>query len=307
MDVILTTDRLCKYYKHEKALDGLSLTVPKGAIYGLVGQNGSGKTTLIRLLTGLQKPSGGNFTLYGVQDNEEGIHRARRRMSAIVETPAIYRDMTAKDNLRQQYRILGLPSEEGIDELLHLVGLDNTGKKKAADFSLGMRQRLGIAIALAGDPDFLILDEPVNGLDPQGIIEIRELIIKLNQERQITILISSHILEELSKLATHYGFIDHGHMVKEITARELEEACRKSLRLTVSDGKTLALVLDGMEADYCFLSEREAEIYSDISVTKLVCTLAEAGCEVLSIQEREESLESYYIRLIGGGRYEQAV
>ena len=307
MDVILTIDGLCKYYKHEKALDGLSLTVPKGAIYGLVGQNGSGKTTLIRLLTGLQKPSGGNFTLYGVQDNEEGIHRARRRMSAIVETPAIYRDMTAKDNLRQQYRILGLPSEEGINELLHLVGLDNTGKKKAANFSLGMRQRLGIAIALAGDPDFLILDEPVNGLDPQGIIEIRELIIKLNQERQITILISSHILEELSKLATHYGFIDHGHMVKEITARELEEACRKSLQLTVSDGKTLALVLDGMEADYCFLSEREAEIYGDISVTKLVCTLAEAGCEVLSIQKREESLESYYIRLIGGGRYEQAV
>ena len=307
MSVILTVNRLCKYYRHDKALDGLSLTVPKGAIYGLVGQNGSGKTTLIRLVTGLQQPSGGNFTLYGVQNSEKGIEKARRRMSAIVETPAIYRDMTAKDNLRQQYRILGLPSEGGIDELLHLVGLQDTGSKKAGNFSLGMRQRLGIAIALAGDPDFLILDEPVNGLDPQGIIEIRELILKLNRERQITILISSHILEELSKLATHYGFIDHGHMVKEITAKELEQACRKSLRLTVSDGKILALVLDSMEADYCFLSEREAEIYSDIGVTKLVCALADAGCEVLSIQEKEESLESYYIRLIGGGRYEQTI
>ena len=307
MDVILTVSGLCKYYKHEKALDGLSLTVPRGAIYGLVGQNGSGKTTLFRLLTGLQKPSYGSFNLYGVQNHQKGIEDVRRRMSAIVETPALYRNMSAKDNLRQQFRILGLPSEEGIDDLLQLVGLQDTGSKKAGNFSLGMRQRLGIAIALAGDPDFLILDEPVNGLDPQGIIEIRELILKLNREKQITILISSHILEELSKLATHYGFIDHGHMVKEITAKELEKACRKSLRLTVSDGKALALVLDEMKADYCFLSEREAEIYSDIRVTKLVCSLADAGCEVLSIQEREESLESYYIRLIGGGRYEQTV
>ena len=307
MDVILTVSGLCKYYKHEKALDGLSLTVPRGAIYGLVGQNGSGKTTLIRLLTGLQEPNGGNFTLYGVMNHEKGIEKARRRMSAIVESPALYRDMSAKDNLRQQYRILGMPSDNGIDELLHLVGLHDTGNKKAGNFSLGMRQRLGIAIALVGDPDFLILDEPVNGLDPQGIIEIRELILKLNRERQITILISSHILEELSKLATHYGFIDHGRMVKEIDAKELEQACRKSLRLTVSDGKALALVLDNMKADYCLLSEREAEIYSDIRVTKLVCSLADAGCEVLSIQEREESLESYYIRLIGGGRYEQTV
>lgn len=307
MDVILTVNGLCKHYKHDKALDSLSLTIPKGAIYGLVGQNGSGKTTLIRLLTGLQKPSDGNFTLYGVQNHEKGIEGARRRTSAIVEAPALYRNMTAKENLRQQYRILGLPSEEGIDELLHLVGLHDTGSKKAGNFSLGMRQRLGIAIALAGDPDFLMLDEPVNGLDPQGIVEIRELLLKLNREKQMTILISSHILEELSKLATHYGFIDHGHMVKEITAKELEEACRKSLRLTVSDGKTLAVVLDGMQAEYCFLSEREAEIYSDTRVTKLVCALAEAGCEVLSINEKEESLESYYIRLIGGGRYEQTV
>ena len=307
MESILTVSGLSKYYKRDKALDSLCLTVPKGAIYGLVGQNGSGKTTLFRLLTGLQMPDGGNFTLYGTRSDEKGIDKARRRISAIVETPALYRNMSAKDNIRQQYRILGLPSDAGIDELLNLVGLDDTGSKKVGNFSLGMRQRLGIAIALAGDPDFLMLDEPVNGLDPQGIIEMRELILKLNREKQITILISSHILDELSRLATHYGFIDHGHMVKEITAKELEEACRKSLRLTVSDGKKLALVLDDMQAEYCFVSEETAEIYSDIRVTKLVCTLADTGCEVLSIQEREESLESYYIRLIGGGRYEQAV
>ena len=307
MENILTVSGLSKYYKRDKALDSLYLTVPKGAIYGLVGQNGSGKTTLFRLLTGLQKPDGGNFTLYGTRNDEKEIERVRRRISAIVETPALYRNMSAKDNIRQQYRILGMPSDAGIDELLNLVGLGDTGSKKAGNFSLGMRQRLGIAVALAGDPDFLMLDEPVNGLDPQGIIEMRELILKLNREKQITILISSHILDELSKLATHYGFIDHGHTIKEITAKELEEACRKSLRLTVSDGKKLALVLDDMQAEYCFVSDETAEIYSDIRVTKLVCTLADAGCEVLSIQEREESLESYYIRLIGGGRYEQAV
>lgn len=307
METVLSVNGLCKYYKHDKALDSLSLTVPKGTIYGLVGQNGSGKTTLIRLLAGLQKPSGGNFTLYGTRNDEKGIEMTRRRTSAVVEMPALYRNMTAKDNLRQQYRILGLPSEKGIDELLCLVGLADTGSKKAGDFSLGMRQRLGIAIALAGDPDFLMLDEPINGLDPQGIIEIRELILKLNREKQITVLISSHILDELSRLATHYGFIDRGHMVKEITAKELEEACRKSLRLTVSDGTKMALVLDDMKAEYCFVSGHTAEIYSDIRVTKLVCALAEEGCEVLSMREKEESLESYYIRLIGGGRYEQTV
>lgn len=149
-------------------------------------------------------------------------------MGAVVETPSVYLDMTAEDNLRQQYLTLGLPSFDGIGEILSLVGLDNTGKKKARNFSLGMRQRLGIAVALAGDPDFLLLDEPVNGLDPQGIIEIRELILKLNRERQITVLISSHILDELSKLATHYGFIDNGRVVKEISAGRTSRGLQKS-------------------------------------------------------------------------------
>ena len=159
----------------------------------------------------------------------------------MVETPAIYLDLTAEENLKTQYRILGLPSFDGISDILKLVGLDHTGKKKAKNFSLGMRQRLGIAVALAGDPDFLVLDEPANGLDPQGIIEIRELILNLNRRQQITVLISSHILDELSKFATHYGFIDGGRMVKELSAEELEAACRKCVRMEVSSAKALAL------------------------------------------------------------------
>ena len=160
MEYVLTTENLGKQYRHFKALSGLSMHVPKGAIYGFVGRNGAGKTTLIRLVCGLQEPTSGSFTLYGVKNTEKAIVKSRRRMGAVVETPAIYLDMTAEENLRQQYRVLGLPSFEGIPELLQLVGLHNTGKKKAGNFSLGMKQRLGIAVALAGDPDFLILDEP---------------------------------------------------------------------------------------------------------------------------------------------------
>ena len=198
-----TTENLGKQYRHFKALGDLTMHVPKGAIYGFVGRNGAGKTTLIRLVCGLQEPTSGSFTLYGIKNIDKNIVKSRRRMGAVVETPSIYLDMTAEENLRQQYRVLGLPSFDAIPELLKLVGLHNTGKKKAKNFSLGMKQRLGIAIALAGDPDFLILDEPANGLDPQGIIEMRELILRLNRERQMTVLISSHILDELSRLATH--------------------------------------------------------------------------------------------------------
>mgnify|MGYP001107730764 CR=1 FL=1 len=165
-------------------------------------------------------------------------------MGAVVETPSIYQDLTAEDNMRVQYAVLGRPSYDGIKELLELVGLSDTGKKKVKNFSLGMRQRLGIAIALAGDPDFLVLDEPINGLDPQGIIEIRELILKLNREYRITVLISSHILDELSRLATHYGFIDSGRIVKEITAKELDAACRKGMHMVVSDVQALSRALD---------------------------------------------------------------
>ena len=304
MDYVLTTNALCKKYGTFKALNSVSMHVPKGAIYGFVGKNGAGKTTLIRLICGLQTATSGGYALYGRKNTDKRIDKSRRRMGAVVETPSIYLDMTAEENLKVQYRVLGLPSFDGIQELLMLVGLENTGKKKAKNFSLGMRQRLGIAVALCGDPDFLVLDEPVNGLDPQGIIEIRELILKLNREYQITVLLSSHILDELAKLATHYGFIDNGRIVKEISAEELEAACRKCINVEVTSVRTLARVLDRMGVDYKVLDDRTADIYAKINISKLTLALATENCEVISVQENDESLESYYMSLVGGGKNE---
>lgn len=301
MDYVLTAQGLTKQYRHFRALDQLSIHIPKGAIYGLVGKNGAGKTTLIRLICGLQRPTAGSYTLYGANSQQQNLASARRRMGAVVETPSIYMDMTAKENLNMQYRILGLPSFDGVSSLLQLVGLEHTGNKKVRHFSLGMRQRLGIAVALCGDPDFLVLDEPANGLDPQGIVEIRELILKLNRERRITVLISSHILDELSRLATHYGFLEAGHIVKEISAQELEAACKKCVRLEVSDGKALARVLDCMHLEYQILSDNRADVFAKMNISQLALALAEEDCQVLSVQERDESLESYYIGLLGGG------
>ena len=302
MEYVLRTNALSKSYRNFQALKGVSMNVPQGAIYGFVGKNGAGKTTLIRLICGMQEPTSGEYTLYGRKNTQKEIVKARRRMGAIVETPSIYLDMTAEDNLKQQYLTLGLPSFDEVTEILQLVGLGNTGNKKAKHFSLGMRQRLGIAIALAGDPDFLVLDEPVNGLDPQGIIDIRELILKLNRERQITVLVSSHILGELSKLATHYGFIDNGHIVKEMSAEELEAACKKCVRMEVSNTKALACVLDKMQIDYKIITEETADVYAKVNISCMAAALAKENCELISVQERDESLESYYISLIGGGK-----
>lgn len=304
MEYVLTTDALSKQYGHFAALDGLSMRVPKGAIYGFVGRNGAGKTTLIRLICGLQTPTSGEYSIYGVSNREKSIANARKRMGAVVETPSIYLDMTAEENLKEQYYVLGLTSFEGIPELLKLVGLENTGKKKARNFSLGMKQRLGIAIALAGDPDFLVLDEPINGLDPQGIMEMRELILKLNHEHKITVLISSHILDELSKLATHYGFINAGRIVKEMSAEELETACQKCVRVEVTDTQALAHVLDSMNIEYKIHSDKQADIFAKVNVSELSLALAKENCEVFSMQEHNETLESYFISLVGGGKDE---
>jgi ABC-2 type transport system ATP-binding protein len=300
MENVLTVISLSKEYKGFKALNNLTMHVPKGSIYGFVGKNGSGKTTLIRIICGLQEPTNGEYTLYGIRNNSKDIFKSRQRMGAVVETPSIYLDMTAKENLRQQYSILGMPDNHGITELLNLVGLGDTGKKKAKNFSLGMKQRLGIAIALCGSPDFLVLDEPINGLDPQGIIEMRELILKLNKEKRITVLISSHILDELSRLATHYGFIDSGHVLKEVSGEDLYAACRKSLRISVTNIKTLSLVLEEMKLEYNVISDVEADIYGKPNINQLVTLLNNDNCQVISLHEQDESLESYYISLVGG-------
>lgn len=305
MKYILTANDLIKEYSHStKALDSFSIHIPKGAIYGFIGENGAGKTTFIRLICGLQKPTSGTYTLFGAKSTDKNILNSRKRIGAVVETPSIYTEMTAKNNLKQQYQILGLPSYDGIDELLHLVGLSHTGKKKVKNFSLGMRQRLGIAIALVGSPDFLILDEPSNGLDPQGVIEIRELILKLNREKQITILISSHNLDELSRIATHYGFIANGKMIKETTEKELQKECRKSIKVTVTDTEVLARVLDILNIEYEILSDKVANIYGEIPVSELSLKLAKDNCYITSMHEQEETLESYYINLVGGANYE---
>lgn len=299
MEYVLQTKNLKKKYRDFEALRGLDMHVPQGSIYGFVGKNGAGKTTLFRQVCGLQEPTSGEYLLYGRSSRQKDIIRSRKRMGAVVETPSIYREMTAEDNLKQQYRILGLPSFDDIPELLKLVGLEHTGKKKAKNFSLGMRQRLGIAVCLAGNPDFLMLDEPINGLDPEGIIEIRELILKLNREQGITILISSHILDELAKIATHFGFIDRGKIVQEITAKELEHECRKRTRIVVTNASAFSQTLDESGLEYTMLSGTEANVYGEIDITGLVLKLAERDCRVVSFTEQEENLESYFMNLVG--------
>ena len=304
MKYILTAEGLTKKYRKTKALDNFSMNIPEGAIYGFVGENGAGKTTLIRTVLGLHKPTAGTYTLYGVDGSDREIEKVHERIGAVVESPAIYQGMSAEDNLRHQYYVMGMPSRDGIKEILELVGLADAGRKKAKNFSLGMRQRLGIAVALCGSPDFLVLDEPTNGLDPQGIIEMREMLLRLNREKQITILISSHNLDELSKIATHYGFIAGGRMVREISAEELEKEFRRSTVLTVTDTGILSGVLDNLGIEYEILSDNEAKVYGEIPVSEVSLALAEEKCSILSMHEQNETLESYYINLLGGGRYE---
>ncbi len=299
MENVLQTNGLTKKYGRFTALKNVTMTVPKGAIYGLVGKNGAGKTTIIRIVCGLHNASDGELSLYGISNRDKKITQMRKKISAVVETPAIYPNLSAKNNLLLQYKLTG-KNPDKIDELLNLVGIPDTGKKKAKDFSLGMRQRLGIAFSLVNEPDFLVLDEPINGLDPQGIVEVRELLLKLNREKNMTILISSHILDELSKLATHYGFVDKGTIVKEMSSEELENAVKKSMLITVNNTMLLAPVLMEKNLDYKIVSETEAEIYSHINVTTLVHDLAEKGCEVITMTEKSESLESYYMSLVGG-------
>lgn len=300
MDYIFTTQSLKKEYGKYKALDGLTMHVPRGSVYGFVGKNGAGKTTLIRLLCGLQNPTGGDIVFNGIKNTDSNFYKERQKIGAMVEAPAIYKDMTAEENMKQQYRILGKSSYDSIRELLKLVGLEETGHKKARNFSQGMRQKLGIAMALSGNPEFLILDEPVNGLDPQGIIELRELILKLNRERGVTVLISSHILGELSKLATHYGFIDHGHMMKEMTAEELEQACRKSVCMEISNREGLKSVFDRMKLDYEFVSDTQVKMVQTMTISQLAFALRNENCEIISCREEDENLEDYFINLVGG-------
>lgn len=301
MEYVLRTFGLTRRYKGVPVVDGVNMNIRRGEIYGFVGRNGAGKTTVMRLVCGLIAKSGGAYELFGKPDTSSAVLAARRRTGAIIETPSVYPEMTAERNLTEQCLTLGIGTE-GIPGLLDYVGLGSAGKKKARNFSLGMRQRLGIAMSLVGSPDFLILDEPVNGLDPQGIVEIRELLLRLNREKGITILISSHILGELSKLATCYGFIEKGKLLKEISAADLEEACRKSVRIEVSSVEKLPLILErGLGiCDFKILSPTEAEIYESVKIGELALALHAGGVELLRVREKDEDLEGYFLNLVGG-------
>lgn len=298
MENLLSTKDLCKKYGKHEILKNVNMDIPKGAIFGLVGRNGAGKTTLMRILTGLAEPTSGTYSIAGIKSNDKKILTVRRRMGSIIESPAIYRNLSAYDNVKLQYINLGMTSFESIPELLNLVELQDTGKKKAGKFSLGMRQRLGIAVALCGNPDILILDEPINGLDPQGIIQMREILLRINHEKHTTILISSHILEELSKLATHYAFIEKGEILQELSSSELMAKVRKASRLKTSSTELLCPVFDREGIEYKVVDEENMDIYSDITASKIVSLANEAGTEVLSITENNESLEGYFMNLV---------
>ncbi len=298
MDNVVSIKDISKVYGKAHVLRNVSLDIPNGSIFGLVGRNGAGKTTLMRIITGLAEPTSGSYSISGVSSKDKEILKVRRRMGSIIESPAVFRNLSAYDNLKLQYINLGMTSYDDIPGLLELVELNNTGKKTAGKFSLGMKQRLGIAVALCGKPDILVLDEPINGLDPQGIIQMREILIRINRERHTTILISSHILEELSKLATHYAFIDNGEILQTLSSDELMNKVRKSSRLKVSSVEDLCPVFDRNDIDYKINGEDTVDIYSEISVSKTVALAGEAGVEVISVAENNESLEGYFMNLV---------
>ena len=305
MDYVLRTFGLTKKYKKHLAVDDAEMTICRGDIYGFVGENGSGKTTIIRLITGLIFADGGRFELFGKPHDSRDITVARRKVGAVVESPSIYRNMSAYDNLKMQCIILGLPIDQRIADTLNEVGLGDLlhDKKQAGDFSLGMRQRLGIAMALLGEPEFLILDEPMNGLDPAGIVEIRELILKLNRERNITFLISSHILSELSLVATKYGIISKGHIIKEITAAELQNELAKTTDITVDAPERLGEVLGDLlpEGATAYIPGG-IRVVGEIDLNKILAAVIKADIRIISVNCHESSFEDYYLETIGGKR-----
>ncbi|MDR1713024.1 MAG: ATP-binding cassette domain-containing protein [Coriobacteriales bacterium] len=297
-EAVLRTTQLTKLYGAQRALDGVSLTLPRGAVYGLVGQNGAGKTTLIRQVTGLSAPTQGQLELFG-EHTTTGLRQARRRLGCTIETPAFYPNLSAADNLECLRRQRGIPGGQVVANALQQVNLAGTGSKRFRDFSLGMKQRLGLAAALMGNPDLLLLDEPINGLDPMGIVEIREFIKQLAASG-ITILISSHILSELAQVATCYGFIHRGRLLLETSAAALAEHSRSSLRVLVSDAAQAALVLErslGVH-DYQVLAANELRVYAAVEPGLLSQALFAAGITITGLEQTGASLEDFFSTLI---------
>lgn len=299
-ELMLETNRLTKSYGRFRAVNEVSMHLEKGSVYGFIGKNGAGKTTFMKMITGLANPTSGSISLFGKTGAELG--KVRRKVGALIEAPGIYPKLTAFENMQLKTLAMGRYDKAYINELLTLVGLADTGKKKAGKFSLGMRQRLGIALALVDEPELMVLDEPINGLDPQGIVEVRDTIHRLATERGITILISSHILDELSKIATHYGIINNGELIQEISAEEIKNRCSDRIEITVKDGAQKAAqiierlgvpfeIVDGDHIHVTSQTERSAEINT---------ALVTNGLAVSELALRGEALEDYYLRLTGG-------
>ena len=297
-DYLLITKDLTKIYKETTAADRVNIHIKKGSIYGLIGKNGAGKTTIMKMIAGLAKPTSGSFEYTGFNCTE---NEAFSRIGALIEAPAIDPNLTGFDNIRIKCLAFGIGDKKYINDLLELVGLSASWKKKAGKYSLGQKQRLGIALALVGDPDFLILDEPINGLDPQGIAEVREMFNKLNQERKITILISSHILEELSKIATDYAIIDGGRIVEESTNKELKEKCRDKIAIKTGDVAKAIPVIDGLGfKDYSVVNDKTIHVFDRLSeITVLNMELAKAQIPVESIGIESSDLEEYFLKVTG--------
>ncbi|MCQ2515249.1 MAG: ATP-binding cassette domain-containing protein [Saccharofermentans sp.] len=297
-EYMLITKDLTKKYKNSTAVDGVNIHIRKGSIYGLIGKNGAGKTTIMKMISGMATPTGGSFSYEGF---DEANKEAFSRIGALIEAPAIEPNLTAYDNMRIKCIAYGIGDKDYIYEKLALVGLDKTGKKKAGKFSLGMKQRLGIAMAMVGDPDFLILDEPINGLDPQGIVGIRDMLTRLNKEKNITILISSHILEELAKIATDYAIIDHGKIIEESTSKALKEKCRDKIVIKTPElSKALPIIDKAGFTDYSAIDDKTIHVFdrlTDISVLNM--ELAKAMVPVESIGVESSDLEEYFLKITG--------
>lgn len=301
-DIVLKTYNISKKYGNQVSNDKISITIKKGEIYGLIGKNGAGKTTLFRIITGLSHKSSGDLEIFG-KSEEKDLNTARTMIGSLIESPAFYKNMTARENLEVSRLVRNIAGKECIDEVLELVGLSDTNKKKVKNFSLGMRQRLGIANALLGNPKLLILDEPINGLDPMGIVEIRELLKKINKEKDVTILISSHILGELSELATNYGIINNGRLVEEISVDELNEKCRQYIEVIVDNPAKASTILEKelLITDYEVLENNRIKIFSNLDSSGLINgTLSKNKVVVQKINLKGENLEEYFINKVGG-------
>jgi ABC-2 type transport system ATP-binding protein len=304
-ETVIRTKNIGKTYGKFAAVSNLSIQVERGDIYALVGQNGAGKTTLLKLICGLTPPSAGELELFG-QSSAQQLGMARSHMGTMIETPGFFPYLSARENLEFYSIQRANKNSESIDNALRFVGLDKTGSKKFKNFSLGMKQRLGLALAVMDDPEILILDEPINGLDPMGIKEFRDIIIKLNHERQTTVLISSHILGELSQIASTYGFINNGRLVEHISAEELKEKCRTYLRIDVDNTEKACNILKNK----CSCENLEIVNSNTIRVNEqydqpelFVRELVEGGVMVSQFFRTGISLEQYFINLIGGGKH----